>query len=107
MAMIHMEPTGTTYAMVRVSLLSQNADPKKVIVLRTVHNVAIQTTRNTWRKDDQKAHTLTGIIYSPANAQPNGIANCATTMPPMSSSVTGMRRRLVRTAFGSVSIGLI
>ena len=91
--------------MVIVSLLSQNADPKKVTVLRIVHKVAIQTTRNTWRKDDQKAHTLIGIIYSPANAQPKGIANCATTMPPIRSSVMGMRRWLVLTALGSESMG--
>lgn len=99
--MTHMDPTGSAYAMAMVALLSQNAEPKKVTVLKAVHKVAIQTTRNTWRKDDQKAHTLTGIIYSAASAQPKGIANCATTMPAINSSVTGMRKRLVRRIFGS------
>ena len=102
--MTHMEPTGNRYAMAIVALLSQKAELKKVTVLRTVHKVAIQTTRNTWRKDDQKAHTLIGIIYKPASAQPKGIANCATTMPAINSRVTGMRKRLVRTVFGSESM---
>jgi len=60
-----------------------------------VQKVATQTTRNTWRKDDHKAQRLTGTIYNAANAHPNGMANCATTMLAINSSVTGIRKSLV------------